>query len=358
MTDPDDRARGARRDRRLRRRRSRSAACTCGRRPRCVLPDGGVAPACVVFLQRPARARAAHRTRATTWSTLQGPTTRSPMTRTGQTIRGTRRHDRRTTSANERMPRQLEGAVMVFQPMTIAEISHTGAQVETPFSLQLDSLHEFRLSLGELLGRGQGPDRPLPRRRAAQRRHRLSIRHRVRRAVRARCGRRSPSSWTRCARRAGCRSSSTRKSRMMTETSGTGPTSRLPARASEPLKILPQSVLQSFGARVLTQAARSLTLDTHRYRDRGVAHPRAYASSSARGARLAERAVCARRSFRQRSPHPRCGCSLSWSSSAAAANGPAASGSSGTSSPSRWRSGSSAISAGPTTSWLPSGHPG
>lgn len=44
---------------------------------------------------------------------------------------------------------QLEGAVMVFQPVTIVEISHNGAQVETPFPLQLDSLHEFRLSLGE-----------------------------------------------------------------------------------------------------------------------------------------------------------------------------------------------------------------
>ena len=44
---------------------------------------------------------------------------------------------------------QLEGAVMVFQPMTIIEISHNGAQIETPFPLQLDSLHEFRLSLSE-----------------------------------------------------------------------------------------------------------------------------------------------------------------------------------------------------------------
>ena len=51
----------------------------------------------------------------------------------------------------ERVPmaRQLEGAVMVFQPMTVADISHTGAQIETPFPLQLDSLHDFRLSLGE-----------------------------------------------------------------------------------------------------------------------------------------------------------------------------------------------------------------
>jgi hypothetical protein len=44
---------------------------------------------------------------------------------------------------------QLLGAVMVFQPMTIVEISHNGAQIETPFRLQLDSLHDFRLSLGE-----------------------------------------------------------------------------------------------------------------------------------------------------------------------------------------------------------------
>ena len=44
---------------------------------------------------------------------------------------------------------QLEGAVMVFQPMTIVEMSHNGAQIETPFRLQLDSLHDFRLSLGE-----------------------------------------------------------------------------------------------------------------------------------------------------------------------------------------------------------------
>jgi hypothetical protein len=51
----------------------------------------------------------------------------------------------------ERVPtaRQLEGAVMVFQPMTITDISHTGAQIETAFPLQLDSLHDFRLSLGD-----------------------------------------------------------------------------------------------------------------------------------------------------------------------------------------------------------------
>ena len=38
---------------------------------------------------------------------------------------------------------------MVFQPMTILDISQGGAQVETSFPLQLDSLHDFRLSLGD-----------------------------------------------------------------------------------------------------------------------------------------------------------------------------------------------------------------
>jgi hypothetical protein len=44
---------------------------------------------------------------------------------------------------------ELHGEVMVFQPMTIREISRGGAQVETAIRLQLDSLHEFRLTLGD-----------------------------------------------------------------------------------------------------------------------------------------------------------------------------------------------------------------
>ena len=44
---------------------------------------------------------------------------------------------------------ELNGAVMVFQPMIIKEISRGGAQVETSFPLYLDSLHEFRLTLGD-----------------------------------------------------------------------------------------------------------------------------------------------------------------------------------------------------------------
>jgi len=52
---------------------------------------------------------------------------------------------------NERVavPAPLYGEVKVFQPMTILDISRGGAQIETPFALQLDSLHEFRISLGE-----------------------------------------------------------------------------------------------------------------------------------------------------------------------------------------------------------------
>jgi hypothetical protein len=52
---------------------------------------------------------------------------------------------------NERVvvPSPLYGEVKVFQPMTILDVSHGGAQIETPFALQLDSLHDFRLSLGE-----------------------------------------------------------------------------------------------------------------------------------------------------------------------------------------------------------------
>ena len=44
---------------------------------------------------------------------------------------------------------ELLGEVMLFQPLAIKEVSRGGAQVETGFPLQLDSLHEFRLTLGD-----------------------------------------------------------------------------------------------------------------------------------------------------------------------------------------------------------------
>ena len=47
------------------------------------------------------------------------------------------------------VPAPLHGEVKVYQPMTILDVSGGGAQIETPFALQLDSLHDFRLSLGE-----------------------------------------------------------------------------------------------------------------------------------------------------------------------------------------------------------------
>ena len=44
----------------------------------------------------------------------------------------------------------LRGEVMVYQPMTVTEISRGSAQVETLFPLQLDSLHNLRLALGAI----------------------------------------------------------------------------------------------------------------------------------------------------------------------------------------------------------------
>jgi hypothetical protein len=43
----------------------------------------------------------------------------------------------------------LSGEVMVYQPTTIHQMSRGGMQIETAFPLQLDSLHEFRLTLEE-----------------------------------------------------------------------------------------------------------------------------------------------------------------------------------------------------------------
>jgi hypothetical protein len=38
---------------------------------------------------------------------------------------------------------------MVFQPTAVRDISQGGMRVETAFPLQLNSLHDFRLSLGD-----------------------------------------------------------------------------------------------------------------------------------------------------------------------------------------------------------------
>lgn len=47
------------------------------------------------------------------------------------------------------VPGEVHGEVTVFQPMTILDMSPRGAQIETTFPLHLDSLHDFRLTLGE-----------------------------------------------------------------------------------------------------------------------------------------------------------------------------------------------------------------
>jgi len=51
---------------------------------------------------------------------------------------------------SERVPMlgQLNGEVMVFQPMLVRDISRGGVTVETGFPLQIDSLHDIRLTLG------------------------------------------------------------------------------------------------------------------------------------------------------------------------------------------------------------------
>ena len=50
----------------------------------------------------------------------------------------------------ERVPvSSLPGEVKVYQPMAILDVSHGGVQIETPFPLQLDSLHDFRIALGD-----------------------------------------------------------------------------------------------------------------------------------------------------------------------------------------------------------------
>jgi len=42
----------------------------------------------------------------------------------------------------------LQGEIMVFEPLQIREISRGGASVETRFPLARNSLHELRLTLG------------------------------------------------------------------------------------------------------------------------------------------------------------------------------------------------------------------
>jgi hypothetical protein len=72
--------------------------------------------------------------------TLATPVARRPA---GESGHGDKRDAERIQILGE-----FHGEVMVFQPITIKEISLGGTQVETRFPLQLDSLHDFRLTLG------------------------------------------------------------------------------------------------------------------------------------------------------------------------------------------------------------------
>ena len=56
--------------------------------------------------------------------------------------------DNKRDSERVLVPVEVKGEVTVYEPMTILDISVTGALIETKFALQLDSLHDFRLSLG------------------------------------------------------------------------------------------------------------------------------------------------------------------------------------------------------------------
>ena len=52
---------------------------------------------------------------------------------------------------DERVPilGELRAEVMVYQPILVSDISRTGAAVETHFPMQIDSLHDLRLTLGD-----------------------------------------------------------------------------------------------------------------------------------------------------------------------------------------------------------------
>ncbi|MGE3959196.1 MAG: PilZ domain-containing protein [Vicinamibacterales bacterium] len=56
--------------------------------------------------------------------------------------------ERRTGDRTEILG-DLRGEVMIYQPMAVREISQGGALIESSFPLQIDSLHDVRLELGD-----------------------------------------------------------------------------------------------------------------------------------------------------------------------------------------------------------------
>src|ERR1700757_2314063 len=60
-----------------------------------------------------------------------------------------RHPDDKRDSARIEILGEMRGEVTVFEPIAVKEISRGGAQIETSFPLSVDSLHEFRLTLGD-----------------------------------------------------------------------------------------------------------------------------------------------------------------------------------------------------------------
>lgn len=58
-------------------------------------------------------------------------------------------HDKTRGARRTRLEGHIEGEVTVLQPVTILEMSELGIQVETFSALKIESLHEFRLPLGD-----------------------------------------------------------------------------------------------------------------------------------------------------------------------------------------------------------------
>lgn len=57
--------------------------------------------------------------------------------------------DERRSADRTPLHGEVPGEVTIFQRMTLLDLSEDGVRIEAPFSLQHDSLHDFRLNLGE-----------------------------------------------------------------------------------------------------------------------------------------------------------------------------------------------------------------
>jgi hypothetical protein len=53
-------------------------------------------------------------------------------------------------SERVRVQGRLHGDIMVFEPLLVREVSMKGASIETSFPMHVDSLHDVRLTLGDV----------------------------------------------------------------------------------------------------------------------------------------------------------------------------------------------------------------